>query len=143
MSIVDEVITPEETREDEGVDNTEVFNEWFDVLASMWDAIGKPIDQKRIKIYVHGLDTVPLGLLKPAVSWAMRNNGNYQTVPTISAVWAGVREAVRKDDVNISDGETVESAIEKWIDAQWGKCATEFKGVEAKASERPVLSRGG
>jgi hypothetical protein len=135
MSIVDEVITPEETDEVEEQDNTEVFNEWFEVLASMWDAIGKPLDSKRIKIYVHELDIVPLGLLKPAVSWAIRNNGNYQTVPTISAVWSGVREAVKKSGVNISDGETVESAIEKWIDAQWGKCATEYKGVISEPEE--------
>lgn len=129
MSIVDEVITPEEQ------DTTEVFNEWFEILASMWDAIGKAIDQKRIKVYVHELDTVPLGLLKPAVSWAMRNNGNYQTVPTLGAVWDGVRDAVKKSGVNISDGETDEMAIEKWIDAQWGKCATEFKGVVPQPEE--------
>jgi len=83
--------------------------EWLGVLSSMWDAIGKPLDEKRLAQYARMLKSVPLGLLDEAVNLAVRNNGQYQSVPTIGAIW----DAIRKILGNPLD---VDIALERWID---------------------------
>jgi hypothetical protein len=112
----DEVRTDQEIYKDAAA-------EWTNLIYSLWDAVGKPIDERRAAVYVDALTSVPMGLLKPAVTYAIRNNGNYQTVPTVSAVWAGVRAELRKD-INLSDGEPItDEVLARWIDARWAKCA--------------------
>jgi len=61
--------------------------EWLEVLSGMWEAIGKPLDEKRLQKYAKELNGIPLGLLEKAVNRAIRNSGDYQVVPTISAIW--------------------------------------------------------
>ncbi len=82
--------------------------EWLDVLSGMWEAIGKPLDEKRLNKYAKELSTIPLGLLERAVSRAIRNNGEYQVVPTIAAIWKAARVELR----NPLD---IDSAIERWV----------------------------
>lgn len=94
--------------------------EWLGVLAGMWEAIGKPLDEKRLKKYAKELQGIPLGLLERAVSLAIRNSGDYQVVPTIAAVWGAVRKELGKPyDIDV--------AIERWCEAQYESKVVRFK----------------
>lgn len=95
-------------------------DEWLDVLISMWEAIGKPVDEKRLAKYSKELRSLPLGLLEEAVSQAIRNNGEYQTVPTISAIWAEVKKVLH----NPLD---VDTAVERWIDRHYQQAVRRFE----------------
>ena len=97
---------------------TEIYSaaraEWLGVLSQMWDAVGKPTDTARLIIYERQLRDVPLGLLEKAVARSIRNNGNYQNVPTISAIWAAIKKEV-------GDPYDVDTALEIWSDSEWDK----------------------
>src|SRR5690349_3264479 len=84
-------------------------DEWVSVLMSMWEAIGKDVDEKRLTIYAKQFSIVPLGLLEKAVGRAIRNNGNYLTVPTVGALW----DALRRELGNPRD---IDQAIEQWCE---------------------------
>jgi hypothetical protein len=86
--------------------------EWLMVLVEMWDAIGKDATPERLGLYERQLANIPLGLLLPAVSRAIRENGSYQTVPTVGAIWT----AVKKELKNPSD---LDSGLERWHLDQW------------------------
>jgi len=68
--------------------------DWVGALVSMWDAIGKPVDEVRLGVYMRQLGSVPLGLLERAVSLAIRDNGSYATVPTVGAIWQALRKVL-------------------------------------------------
>lgn len=66
-----------------------ITQEWLAVLTRLWDAIGKPVDMKRLMAYKQELGDIPLGLLEDAVSKVLRDN-DWNTVPTIGAIWKAV-----------------------------------------------------
>ena len=61
------------------------LTEWMDVLRSLWVAIGKPVDNDRLKIYSRVFGDVPLGLLEKAVK-RVQLTTTYQVVPTIAEI---------------------------------------------------------
>ena len=67
------------------------IDEWIAILTRMWDAIGKE-DARRLEVYAREFKDIPLGLLDAAVSRVIRNNGDYLTVPSISALWAAIKK---------------------------------------------------
>lgn len=94
--------------------------EWVDLLTGMWDAIGKPLDEKRLHKYVKELSWIPMGLLERAVSRAIRTSGDYLVVPTIAAIW----NAVRKELKNPLD---LDEAIERWCETQYQAAVRRFE----------------
>ena len=106
----------EQTLKDEWV--AEMRQEWMDILVGMWDAVGKVPGEKQLKQYARQLRIIPLGLLEQTCQRAVRDNGVYNTVPTIGAVW----EALKKElDIN-GKGISVDDAIEAWADRRWRSC---------------------
>jgi hypothetical protein len=87
------------------------LEEWLAVLAELWMAVGKPIDEERLKVYQKALEEIPLGLLELAVRWVIREN-TFQVVPVPAVIWA----AVRKELGNPYD---VRTAIEGWEEEIW------------------------
>jgi hypothetical protein len=87
------------------------MEEWLGVLALLWTAVGKPIDEERLKVYQKALEIVPLGLLEQAVKRVIREN-DYQVVPVPGVVWAAVKKEV-------GNPYNVEEAIEKWLEEKW------------------------
>ena len=94
--------------------------EWLETLSGMWEAIGKPLDEKRLQKYAKELNGIPLGLLEKAVSRAIRNSGDYQVIPTISAIWG----ALRRELGNPYD---IDQAIERWIETQYQSSVKRFE----------------
>ena len=88
--------------------------DWLRVLGRLWDAVGKPIEPKRLEVYRRELGSVPLGLLEKAVSRAIGENGKYQNVPTIGVLWAAVRMV-------LGDPYDFGAAIEAWIENEWAE----------------------
>lgn len=85
--------------------------DWVGIISQLWDAIGKPIDEKRLNVYCKQLSDVPLGLLEAGINYAIRNN-TYQTVPPIGQVWAGIRNELKP--LNLQPGLDIKDAIEEW-----------------------------
>lgn len=88
------------------------YVEWLEVLAGLWEAVGKPIDEKRLRKYTKELSRIPLGLLERAVSRTIRDGSEYQVVPTIGSIW----KALRKELANPSD---IDVVIERWIEEKY------------------------
>lgn len=106
-------------------DNQDFRAEWLGILAQLWESVGKEIEPRRFGIYVEQLGDIPMGLLKRAVKRAIRDNGAYQTVPTISAVWA----ALRNELGNPCD---VGQAIADWDESLWRKAAVYARAAGAE-----------
>ncbi len=70
------------------------YEEWLNILVSMWDAVDKEVDEKRLTYYAKEFEMVPFGLLEDAVKYAIRNNGKYLSVPSVSAIWDAIRKQV-------------------------------------------------
>jgi hypothetical protein len=87
------------------------MEEWLAVLAELWTAVGKPIEEDRLKVYQKALEDVPLGLLELAIKRVIQEN-DYQVVPVPGVIWA----AVKKELGNPYD---VKKAIEDWLDDKW------------------------
>ena len=94
--------------------------EWLEILSGMWEAIGKPLDEKRLRKYAKELSGIPLGLLDKAVSKAIRNSGDYQVVPTISAVWKAVRH-------ELGNPYDIDEAIERWMETRYQSAVYRFE----------------
>lgn len=92
----------------------EVYSEWLDILKGMWEAIGKPVDERRLQEYARHFKDIPMELLRDCVDRAIRDNGVYQTIPTVGALW----EAVRKVLGNPYD---IDQGIHEWEQARWNK----------------------
>ncbi len=87
----------------------EIFLEWTATIEKFWHAIGKPVDQSRLEVYVEELRFIPLGLLDKAVSRTLRTGGSYQTVPTLGAIWESIRE-----ELQCKRGQEME-AVQVWV----------------------------
>ena len=96
-----------------------MLDEWLGVVSQLWDAVGKDPDEKRLTVYARQLSMIPLGLLERSVDRAIRENGKYQTVPTIGAIWAAVRK-------ELGDPVDLDTAIQAWIERQFDKCIVRF-----------------
>lgn len=68
------------------------YEEWLGVLVSMWDAVDKDVDEKRLMYYAKEFESIPLGLLENSVKRAIRNNGKYLSVPSVGAIWDAIRK---------------------------------------------------
>ncbi len=114
--------------DDEDVNEAEGYRiameDWVAEIASLWDVLGKPVDEKRLNQYCKELEIVPFGLLKKGISYAKRNN-TYSNVPPIGAIWEGVRKELAK--LNLPPGMDVEDAIEKWSDGLFKRAVYRFE----------------
>ena len=81
--------------------------DWLEVLAQLWTAVGKPIDAGRLQIYRHALEYMPIGLLELAVARVIREN-TYQVVPQPGVI----REAAWKE---LGKPWNLEQQIERWV----------------------------
>lgn len=97
----------------DGAINADAYSEWLSVLMSMWESVEKPVDEKRLKLYASQFESVPLGLLEKAITRAIRNNGNYLSVPSIGALWS----AIRKETGDLPNVDVLE-AVEMWQEKQ-------------------------
>lgn len=85
------------------------FKEWVGVLQSLWVAIGKPVDNERLRLYIDVFRPVPLGLLEKAVR-RVQLTTTYQVVPTI----AEINNALRAE---LSDANCID--YDNWVDQCW------------------------
>ena len=93
---------------DEEIRNA-ALEEWYGVLATLWTAIGKPIDKRRLELYGQDLGDVPLGLLDSALR-RVRNENVYANVPSVGVI----RQAVNKE---LEDSRCY--TISQWRENRW------------------------
>lgn len=103
------------------------IDEWMSVIMSLWDAVGKNAndDEKRLRAYARQLSIVPLELLERSVDRAIQNNGKYQTVPTIGAIWDALRHELKKE-MSVPDGMDMEEAIDQWCARKFERALVRF-----------------
>jgi hypothetical protein len=118
QTVIDEDVS------DEAEGYRAAMEDWVDEIASLWDVLGKPVDEKRLNQYCKELEIVPFGLLKKGISYAKRNN-TYSNVPPIGAIWEGVRKELAK--LNLPPGTDVEDAIEKWSSRLFERAVYRFE----------------
>ena len=92
----------------------EAMTEWVETLAQLWDAVGKPVDTRRLDVYGKQLRNVPLGLLEIGVNYAISNN-TYSTVPPVGKVFEGIRKEMSRLNLVRGDGD-MDEMIERWRD---------------------------
>jgi hypothetical protein len=83
--------------------------DWYSILASLWVAIGKPVDKNRLLLYGHDLGNVPCELLERAIK-RIRLNSIYTQVPTIGEIWQAVKAELAEDNC---------TTPEEWIERKW------------------------
>jgi hypothetical protein len=101
----------------------ELYSEWLDILKGMWDAIGKPADERRLKEYARHFGSVPTELLRKSVDRAIRENGNYQTVPTIGALWSAIRS-------ELGNPYNIDQALYEWEQVRWNRVLVKSRMTE-------------
>jgi len=103
--------------------NKEATKEWVACLTFMWDAIGKPVDNARLDTYMRTFKTVPIALLEKGIDRAISNNGDYNVIPAIGAIWNGIRKELGdgRPDLDVMD------AIELWKEQGFEKCIIRFE----------------
>ena len=69
----------------------QAYREWVDVLCQLWEAIGKPVNDKQLAVYVKQLGGVPMAILEDVVSALLREH-TWNNVPTLGEIWACIRE---------------------------------------------------
>jgi len=99
------------------------MEKWVGTIAELWDAIGKPVDEKRLDLYCRQLVDVPQGLLESGIAYAIRNN-TFSTVPPIGLIWEGIRKELAF--LNPRKGEDIKDRIERWQQNEFKKCAVVF-----------------
>lgn len=103
---------------DEGIRRA-YMETWVEQVASLWDAIGKPVDERRLNLYCKQLEIVPLELLEKGIAYAVRNN-TYHTVPAIGLIWEGIRKEMTP--LNLRPGLDIADMIEEWLDRKYKSC---------------------
>lgn len=99
------------------------MEEWVGVVASMWELIGKPVDEKRLNLYCKQLSIVPLGLLEKGIDYAVRNN-TYNNIPPIGTIWEGIRKELVH--LNMPPGTDIKDMIDRWNDDLFKRCFHHF-----------------
>lgn len=95
------------------------MSEWVEVIAQLWDSVGKPLEEdkaqmRRFETYCKQLSNVPLGLLEIGVNYAIANN-TFSVVPPVGKVFDGIRkELIEK--VNPRPGMDMNEMIDLWLD---------------------------
>jgi hypothetical protein len=83
--------------------------DWYSILASLWIAVGKSVEEERLKIYGRELGNVPCELLERAIR-RIHLNSAYNAVPSIGEIWKAVQIELANDNC---------SSPEEWIDRKW------------------------
>lgn len=95
---------------------TEIMQEWTNVVASLWVAIGKPIDSQRLSLYCREFSQVPLGLLEKSIKRLMHETV-YQVIPTIGEIQRVINKELHEANcVDYSD----------WVAREWLKVITKL-----------------
>jgi hypothetical protein len=102
------------------------YQEWLDVLRSLWIAIGKPVEKDRLKIYAKAFSDVPLGLLEKAVK-RVQLSMTYNIVPTIAEIQKAINMELFLANCN---------DISEWTDTEWTKPVTLDHSHEQTDAER-------
>ena len=63
------------------------YHDWVNVLTQLWSAIGKPVNDKQLKVYIKQLSDVPMGTLDAIVATVLKEH-KYNTVPMLAEIWA-------------------------------------------------------
>lgn len=109
--------------------NKEWLKDWIDILSRLWEAIDKPIDPIRFKVYRRELANVPIGILEKAISRCIQEN-TYLTVPPIGKVWESIR-------IELGNPTDIDQAIVQWIDSQQAiidRCIYQFPNLAGKSN---------
>jgi hypothetical protein len=99
------------------------MEDWVGTVASMWELIGKPVDEKRLNLYCKQLSIVPLGLLEKGIDYAVRNN-TYNNIPPIGTIWEGIRKELVH--LNMPPGTDIKDMIDRWNDDLFKRCFHNF-----------------
>lgn len=128
FSVQDELQVTDEQIQDEQIQMSAI-DEWMSVIMSLWEAVGKNANaedqERRLREYARQLSIVPLELLERSVDRAIQNNGKYQTVPTIGAVWDALRQELKKE-IMFSEGADMEELINQWCIRKFEKAVVRF-----------------
>lgn len=98
------------------------MDEWIHVIAQLWQAVGKDVnnldakDIQTINVYGKQLRDVPLGLLEIGVNYAIKNN-TYKTVPAVGLVYEGIRAELAK--LGMPPKTDIDTMIERWINLRF------------------------
>ena len=67
------------------------YREWLDVLSQLWEATGKPVNEKQLAVYAKQLGHVSMVVLEDVISTLLREH-TWNNVPTIGEIWKCIRE---------------------------------------------------
>jgi len=84
------------------------YSEWMNILARLWESVGKQPEPKQLALYARMLGQVPIGLLEQSITRVIRGH-SYANVPTVAEVWTAVRAELGNPHEN-----DVEMAIDNW-----------------------------
>lgn len=111
--------------DDQGIYDA-AMEEWMCVLAQLWEAIDKPLDTKRLKIYRNQLDIVPLGLLDKSVKRVIREH-NYSNIPPTGTIWQAVKKELSLAGYDPGPkGEYLDEALEHWNNGFYARAVYQF-----------------
>ena len=83
------------------------YHDWVNVLTQLWSAIGKPINDKQLRVYAEQLGDVPLEVLEKVITAVLKQH-KYNTVPTLAEIWAVIdRDFGGLDQAKATTGNTV------------------------------------
>jgi hypothetical protein len=84
--------------------------DWYNILATLWIVIGKPVDKKRLIVYGKELGKVPCELLERAIRRIHLSN-TYLTVPPIGEIWQAVNAELSMGGYQLT--------VDQWIEQEW------------------------
>jgi len=67
------------------------YRDWIDVLSQLWEATGKPVNDKQLAVYAKQLRNVPMSILEDVVSVLLREH-TWNNVPTIGEIWKCIQD---------------------------------------------------
>jgi hypothetical protein len=95
----------------------ELLAEWYQLLVNLWTAIGKPVDEDRLRLYGREFGAVPYGLLDKALA-RVRRTQSWLVVPTIGEIWRAI-------DIELHEANC--TSAEEWADQLWGNFLTDAR----------------
>jgi hypothetical protein len=101
------------------------MSEWVAIVATLWDALGKPIEEKRLNTYCQQLRSVPIGLLEIGVNYAIANN-TFSNIPPVGKIYEGIRKELNTT-INPRPGMDMDEMIEAWTDHKFRNVFVQFK----------------
>jgi hypothetical protein len=67
------------------------YRDWIDVLSQLWEATGKPVNDKQLAVYAKQLRNVPMSVLEDVVGVLLREH-TWNNVPTIGEIWKCIQD---------------------------------------------------